>query len=67
MKNYGVKSDGFLNMELSRTEMSELSDTAPETLMRYLGDLEKKKMLLREKKRIKILKPEAIQREAGTA
>jgi CRP-like cAMP-binding protein len=67
IKNYGVHPDGFLNMELSRTDMSELSDTAPETLMRYLGDLEKKKFILREKKRIKILKPDALQKEAGIA
>jgi CRP-like cAMP-binding protein len=67
MKNYGVDPEGFLNLELSRTDMSELSDTAPETLMRYLGGLEKKKLILREKKRVKILKPEAIQKEAGLA
>ncbi len=65
MKNYGVRPDGFLHMELSRTDMSELSDTAPETLMRYLGDLEKKKLILRDKKRIKILKPDTLQKEAG--
>lgn len=65
MKNYGVSPEGFLNIELSRSDMAQLSDTADETLMRYLGDLEDKKLILRSKKKIKILDPEAIQKEAA--
>jgi len=65
MKNYGVSAEGFLNIQLSRSDMAQLSDTADETLMRYLGDLEDKKMILRSKKKIKILDPGAIRNEAG--
>lgn len=64
-KSYGVRPDGFLNIELSRADMARLSDTADETLMRYLGDLEDKKLILRSKKKIKVLNPEAIRKEAG--
>ena len=67
MDHYGVRADGFLNLEMSRTDMSELCDTAPETLMRYLGYLEGQKLIHREKKNIKILDPKALRREAGTA
>lgn len=67
MKNYGVSAEGFLNIQLSRSDMAQLSDTADETLMRYLGDLEDKKMILRSKKRIKILDSQALRTEAGIA
>ena len=65
MKNYGVSAEGFLNIQLSRSDMAQLSDTADETLMRYLGDLEDKKMILRSKKKIKILDAGALRKEAG--
>jgi CRP-like cAMP-binding protein len=65
MRNYGLEADGLLKIALSRTEMSELSDTAAETLMRCLSDLEKRKMITREGKGIRILKEEALQDEAG--
>jgi len=64
IKNYGTDKNGFLTLELSRSDMSELSDVTPETLMRYLGRLDKKKIIRRDKKRIKILDPDAIQKEA---
>ncbi len=64
-KNYGIDSKGFLNIGLSRSEMAQLSDIADETLMRYLSDLEAKSLVLRVKRKIKILKPEELQKEAG--
>ncbi|HTA16771.1 MAG TPA: Crp/Fnr family transcriptional regulator [bacterium] len=67
LRNYGLEADGLLKIALSRTEMSELSDTAAETLMRCLSDLEKRRMITREGKGIRILKEEALQDEAGLA
>jgi CRP-like cAMP-binding protein len=67
LRNYGLEADGLLKIALSRTEMSELSDTAAETLMRCLSDLEKRKMITREGKGIRILKEEALQDAAGLA
>ena len=67
MRNYGLEADGLLKIALSRTEMSELSDTAAETLMRCLSDLEKRKMITREGKGIRILKVTDLQDEAGLA
>ena len=64
-KNHGVNADGFLKIELSRSDMARLSDTADETLMRYLGYLEKMKLIRRVKKKIKILDMEAVRKEAG--
>ncbi|HTB21242.1 MAG TPA: Crp/Fnr family transcriptional regulator [bacterium] len=65
LRNYGLEHDGLLKIELSRTDMSELSDTAAETLMRCLSDLEKRKMIKRDGKGIRILKEQDLQDEAG--
>jgi len=67
IRNYGLERDGLLKIELSRTDMSELSDTAPETLMRCLSDLEKRKMIRRDGKGIRILHEQDLQDEAGLA
>jgi CRP-like cAMP-binding protein len=67
MRTYGLEADGSLTMELSRTDLSELSDTAAETLMRCLSDLEKRRMIERAGKGIKILNEEALLVEAGLA
>jgi CRP-like cAMP-binding protein len=64
-RTYGLEADGLLKIELSRTDMSELSDTAAETLMRCLSDLEKRSMIERDGKGVRILKKEALQAEAG--
>lgn len=65
MRTYGLSADNFLSMELSRTDMSELSDTAAETLMRCLKDLEKRKLIARDGKRIRIVLKEELLKEAG--
>lgn len=65
MDTYGLDKEGFLEIELSRTDMSELSDTAPETLMRCLGDLEKRRLLAREGKGLRILDASVLKSEAG--
>lgn len=64
-RTYGLEADGLLKIELSRMDMSELSDTAAETLMRCLSDLEKRSMIERDGKGIRILKKGALQAEAG--
>lgn len=63
--NYGLERDGSLKMELSRTDMSELSDTAAETLMRCLADFEKRGLLLRVGKVIRILDLNGLRMDAG--
>jgi len=65
MRNYGVDSTGVLKLDLSRGDLSELSDTAAETLMRCLGDMEKNRLVLRDKKHLKILDVEGLNKEAG--
>ena len=65
MRTFGLEHDGLLRIELSRVDMAELSDTAAETLMRCLGELEKREMIRRDKKAIRILKEEDLKAEAG--
>jgi CRP-like cAMP-binding protein len=65
MRNYGLDSSGVLKLDLSRGDISELSDTAAETLMRCLGDMEKSRLILREKKHLKILDVDGLKKEAG--
>lgn len=65
MRNYGLDESGVLKLDLSRGDISELSDTAAETLMRCLGDMEKDRLILRDKKHLKILDVEGLKKEAG--
>jgi len=67
LRNYGREKNGLLKIELSRMDMSELSDTAAETLMRCLGDLEKLRLIQRDGKGIRILKEDVLRVEAGLA
>ena len=66
-RSYGLGEDGSLRMDLSRTEMSELSDTAAETLMRCLGTLERRGMISRDGRRVRILDEPALKGAAGIA
>jgi CRP-like cAMP-binding protein len=67
VRTYGMEADGRLKIELSRTDMSELSDTAPETLMRCLGDLERRQWIVRDKKGVRLVDSQAVADEAGLA
>jgi CRP-like cAMP-binding protein len=67
VRTYGLEQSGRLRIELSRTDMSELSDTASETLIRCLADLEQRALIARDKEGLRILDLEALVQEAGQA
>ncbi len=63
-RDYAPAKDGSLNIQLSRTELAELADTAQETAIRALKVLEKKKIISLVGKRITVLQSELLQKEA---
>jgi CRP/FNR family transcriptional regulator len=65
LKIHGSLQGGLLNITLSRGELGELADLTPETTIRMLGDLQRRKLIKIEKRKISILQPEEIFRIAG--
>jgi len=62
---YGSSKNGLLNATLSREELGELADTTRESASRTLKEFTKKSLLKVEKRKLTILKAEALEKLAG--
>ena len=62
IKENSPERDGSVALNLSRVEMAEMADTAPETFIRSIRELESKKYIKMDskRKRIKVLEPELL-------
>ena len=61
---FGVDSNGFLNINFSRKDYANLVGTSPESAIRMLSNLNKAELIQIKGKQIKILKPMALKKTA---
>jgi CRP-like cAMP-binding protein len=59
---YGINSEtGTLNIEMNRQEIADVAGTTPEQVSRQLSDFEDEKLILREKRDIRILNKKGLE------
>ncbi len=59
---FSTDSKGFINIQLTREEIANIVGTATENMIRILSDLKKKQLIELSGKKIKILKPEILEK-----
>ena len=63
-KDFGIDPDGFMIIQLSREDISNIVGTATESCIRMLSELKKEKLIETSGKKIKIINKNTLQRLA---
>ncbi len=58
--NFGIDAEGFLNLVISREDISNIIGTATESCIRIISDFKKKKLIETSGKRIKIINEKGL-------
>ncbi len=62
LDTFGVDKDGFIDVILTREEIASIVGTATESVIRYLSELKKNGLIQLNSKKIKILKPNELEK-----
>ncbi len=62
LDTFGTDKDGFLDVILTREEIASIVGTATESVIRYLSELKKNGIIQLNSRKIKILKPQELEK-----
>lgn len=65
-RNFGINDEGYLNIFLTREELSGIVGTATESVIRLLSEFKKDKLIELNKRKIKILEHQKLKRISET-